>query len=76
MFKKILFGLLCLIDTYTIYSTIGYGIMGNNSPTLYGNTSSIFMGNYILCIVFGVLSLILTTLIILFTVRFFKHKKQ
>lgn len=75
MFKKIIFGLLILINTYFLYGAIGFSVMGANCPKLIGDTSAIFMGNYVLAFVFGIAFVVATIIIILLGINIFKKKK-
>jgi len=77
MFKKILkytiFILFCIVDLYALYATIGYIVLGSKAPVLYNGGTSYFMGMYFMSITFGVIFLILTTILI---VLYVKHRKK
>ena len=75
MFKKILYILLCIVDLYLCWSAIGFTITGAASPNLIGDIKAVFMGNYILAITFGILFVILTTLLVVFGIKHIKNKK-
>lgn len=75
MFKKIIYALLCILDVYFCWSAIGFTITGASVPTIIGDKKAVFMGNYILSITFGVLFIILTTLLIIFGIRLFRKRK-
>ena len=74
VYKKIILGVLLLIDTYCLYSTIGYLILGINTPKILGGVGTSFMGMYIMSITFGVIMLIITLLIVFLWIRFKKKK--
>ena len=76
MFRKITFIILLIIDIYLIYSAIGYAIMGNNCPEIVGEQKSIFMGNYIMSIIFGSKGIMLTIVLIILGIKTYKKKKQ
>ena len=76
MFKKIIFAVLCLVSLYLLYATIGFAIMGATAPKLYGDVHAVFMGNYILAIVFGIAFIIDLIVIILLGINMFKPKTK
>lgn len=73
-FKITMLVLLSLIDIYTIYSTIGYFILGLNTPRLIGDSNTIFVGQYIMSIVFLFITLIISFLILLLAIKLRKNK--
>lgn len=74
VYKKIILGILLVIDAYFLYATIGYLILGVQTPKILGGVNTIFMGMYMMSMTFGAL-LIVTTLIIVFLWIRFKKKK-
>ena len=80
MYKKIskylIYGFLFLLDLWFLYSTIGYFILGYNTPKIYGETNTIFMGMYILSITFGVCFLVLTLSIAISLIIIRKKRKE
>ena len=76
LFKKIIFALLIVANCYVLYASIGFYVMGSSAPKLIGNTKAMFMGNYVLSIVFGVGFIILSVIITLLGINIFKTKKS
>ena len=74
-FKITLVAILSLLDIYLLYSAIGYLIIGIKTPIIIGNGNTVFMGMYIMAITFSVLFALLTTIIIIMSMKFFKKKK-
>ena len=75
-FKITLVVILSLVDLYLLYSAIGYLILGIQTPKIIGSVNTVFMGMYIMSITFSVLFLVLTTIIIIMSIKFFKKKKS
>lgn len=75
-FKITLVTILSLVDLYLLYSTIGYLVIGIQTPKIVGSVNTVFMGMYILSITFAVLFLLLTTIIVIMTIKFFRKKKS
>ncbi len=71
-----LYSVLILIDLWLLYSTIGYYILGNNTPKIYGETTTNFMGMYIMSITFGVCFFVLTLCIVVSLIILRKKKKS
>lgn len=74
-----LFRIICLvifsaIDAYSIYATIGYLILGIQTPKIIGETTTTFMGMYMMSITFFVVTILATILVIYFA-RKLKTKK-
>ena len=63
-FKIILLVILSLATLYTLYSTIGYLILGIKTPYLVGATTTHFTGMFIMSATFGVVTILLVTSII------------
>lgn len=76
IFKKILFGVLSLVDIYLLYSWIGYLVLGTQHPVIYGESNTNFMGMYIMSITFFILFAVLTTLLIIWLVCYIKRNKK
>ncbi len=74
--KYAIYSILTLIDIWLLYSTIGYFLLGYNTPKIYGETTTVFMGMYILSITFGICFFVLSLSIVvsLFVLR--KKKKE
>ena len=75
LFKKILIIVLSVIDAYLLYSTIGYLVLGIQTPKILGGKPTTFMGMYMMSITFFCLFSILTTIIIVLIVRQIKKNK-
>jgi hypothetical protein len=75
LFKKILIIVLSVIDAYLLYSTIGYLVLGIQTPKILGGKPTTFMGMYMMSITFFCLFAILTTIIIVLIVRQIKKNK-
>ena len=75
VYKKIILAVLCVVDLYLLYSTIGYLIIGIQTPKILGGEPTTFMGMYMMSITFFVLFAILTTIIVFLWIRFVKNKK-
>lgn len=73
-FKITILVLLSLIDIYCIYSTIGYLFLGINTPKLIGESNTVFVGQYIMSIVFLFITLIISFLILLLAIKLRKNK--
>ena len=58
----IVFSLVCL---YSVYATIGYLVLGIQTPNIVGNTTTHFTGMFIMSGVFFVATIISTILIII-----------
>ena len=80
MCKKVvvysIYGVLILIDLFFLYSTIGYYVLGANTPKIYGETTTTFMGMYIMSITFGVCFFVLTLCIVVSLIILRKKKKS
>ncbi len=76
VFKKVIYGILCAVDLYFTYSWIGYLVLGIKHPTIYGETNTNFMGMYIMSITFFVLFLVLSTILLVWGIRYIKARKQ
>lgn len=76
VFKKIMFVLLCVIDAYFLYATVGYLVLGIQSPKILGGKPTTFMGMYMMSITFFCLFAIATALIIFFAIKYFKNRKS
>ena len=53
MFKKIIIVLLSILSIYFLYQTLGYIVLGSQSPVLYNGEYSYFMGMYLMAITYG-----------------------
>ena len=76
VFKKILFYILAVVDAYFLYATIGYLILGIQSPKILGGVKTTFMGMYMMSITFFCLFAVATTVIIIIAIKYFKSKKK
>ena len=76
LFKKILFYTLCVIDAYFLYATIGYLVLGIQSPKILGGKPTTFMGMYMMSITFFCLFAVATIIIVIFAVKYFKNRKN
>ena len=76
VFKKIAFALLCLVDGYFLYATIGYLILGINTPDILGGVPTTFMGMYMMSITFFCLFVLTSIIITIISIRYFKNKNK
>lgn len=76
VFRKILYIVLCVVDVYFTYSWIGYLVLGIKHPTIYGETNTNFMGMYIMSITFFVLFALLSTLLLVWGIKYIKRAKN
>jgi len=74
-FKKIMLVLLSLATIYTLYSTIGYLVLGIKTPHLVGATTTNFTGMFIMSATFGGITLLLVAGIIFFSLWLKKDKR-
>ncbi|MGN0961345.1 MAG: hypothetical protein ACI4PF_04010 [Christensenellales bacterium] len=75
-FRITMLVLLSLIDAYCLYATIGYLIIGIQTPKIIGNTTTVFTGMFIMSGMFLLFTLIATTLIIIIAIKLRKKNKQ
>lgn len=75
LFKKILFGIFCVVDLYFLYSTIGYLVLGIQTPNILGDRPTTFTGMYIMSLTFFLLTIVLTTILVVILVKYVKNKK-
>lgn len=75
VYKKIILAVLCILDAYLLYATIGYLILAVQTPKILGGEPTTFMGMYMMSITFFVLLAILSTIIVFLWIRFKKIKK-
>lgn len=75
IFKMILFWILVVVDVYSIYATIGYLVLGLQTPRILGGHQTIFMGMYLMSMTFFLVSLILTLILIPIIIKFFGSRK-
>ena len=73
-FKIILISILSLIDLYILYSAIGYLIWGAKTPKIVGVENTCFMGMYIMSITYFCIFVVLTSVLVFLTIKFFKKK--
>ena len=73
-FKIVLLILLSLLDVYCIYGTIGYIILGNQTPRIIGETTTNFCGMYIMSATFLAIAVVITIAIIIIAVRLAKKR--
>lgn len=74
--KIVIVSILGLIDAYLLYSFIGYLVLGIRTPKIIGEPATTFMGMYIMSITFFVLFAVLSAVLIILCIKFFKKKKQ
>lgn len=74
-FRIVMLVCLSVLDAYCLYATIGYLIIGIQTPKIIGNTSTIFMGMYIMSILYFCFALIATILIIVIARKLKRTKK-
>lgn len=75
VYKKIILIVLCVIDAYILYSTIGYLVLGIQTPKILGGVPTTFMGMYMMSITFFCIFAVLTTIIVFLWIRFKKKSK-
>ena len=73
--RKILFWILSVIDVYFGYATVGYLVMALNTPRIVGEDSTYFAGMYIMSGIFFAGFLLITALIVFFSITYLKNKK-
>ena len=76
VFKKIAFVLLCFIDGYFLYATIGYLVLGIQTPKILGGVPTTFMGMYMMSITFFCLLVLTSVIITIMSIRYFKNKNK
>ena len=74
-FRIILLIILGLLDTYFIYSTIGYIWDGLTYPKLVGDTTSFFCGMFIMGAIFFAAAIITTIIYIIVLRKLLKSEK-
>ena len=75
VYKKIILTILCLIDAYFLYATIGYLVLGIQTPKILGGVPTTFMGMYMMSMTFFGLLAVMTTIIVFLWIRFAKKNK-
>ena len=75
-FKITLISILSLIDLYILYSAIGYLIWGVKTPKIVGVENTCFMGMYIMSITYFCIFVVLTSVLVFLSVKFFKKKRD
>ena len=73
IFKKILFSLIVAIDLLLLVVTIGYIKWGIEMPSSLAGRQMVFMGAYLLAMAYGILFLGITTILIIWIVRWGKN---
>ena len=68
-FKKIFLIVLALVDVFALVETIGYLIMGINTPTSLAGRNLFFTGAYILALVYFLLFVIITIIFIICLIK-------
>lgn len=74
--KKIILSILLIIDAYLLYSTIGYLVIGIQTPKILGGVPTTFMGMYMMSMTFFGLFAVLTTVIVFLWIRFKRNSNQ
>ena len=75
VYKKIILIVLSIIDAYFLYATIGYLVLGIQTPKILGGEPTTFMGMYMMSMTFFCLLAVLTTIIVVLWIRFKKNTK-
>ena len=75
VYKKIILGVLLAIDAYLLYATIGYLVLGIQTPKILGGEPTTFMGMYMMSMTFFGLLAVTTTILIFLWIRFRKKNK-
>ena len=75
-FKITLVTISSLIDVYILYSAIGYLIWGVKTPKIIGVENTCFMGMYIMSITYFCIFVVLTSVLVFLSVKFFKKKRD
>lgn len=73
IFKIISLVLISIVNCYCLYCTVGYLLLGINTPKLLGNSTTYFTGSYIMSIMYFVFTIILT-IITIFIIKSLKRK--
>lgn len=74
--KRVLFWTLAGLDAYLLYAWVGYLVLGLEHPTIYGAENTTFTGMYMMSITFFVCFAVVTTILIIAMVKFFKNRKR
>ena len=74
--KRILFWALALTDIYLLYAWVGYLVLGLDLPKLYGVENTTFTGMYMMSITFFVCFAVVTTILIISMVKYFRNRKR
>ena len=74
VYKKLILGIILLIDAYFLYATIGYLILGIQTPKILGGIKTTFMGMYMMSMTFGAIFIITTLILVFLWIRFKKKK--
>lgn len=67
--------ILSLIDLYLLYGTIGYLILGIQTPKIVGVENTTFMGMYMMSITYFCLFAVLSVVFVFILLKFFKKRK-
>lgn len=74
--KRILFWALALTDIYLLYAWVGYLVLGLDHPKIYGVENTTFTGMYMMSITFFVCFAVVTTILIISMVKYFRNRKR
>ena len=74
VYKKIILVILLIIDAYLLYATIGYLVLGIQTPKILGGVNTTFMGMYMMSMTFGVIFIVTTLILVFLWIRFVKKK--
>ena len=74
--RRILFWALTVVDIYLLYAWVGYLVLGLDHPIIYGVENTTFTGMYMMSITFFVCFAVVTTILIISMVKFFKKRRN
>ena len=74
VYKKIILVIILIIDAYLLYATIGYLVLGIQTPKILGGVNTTFMGMYMMSMTFGVIFIVTTLILVFLWIRFVKKK--
>lgn len=74
--KILLFSVIVIIDAYLLYGTIGYLILGIQTPKIVGVENTTFMGMYMMSITYFCIFAVVTAIAIVLGIKFFRKKSK
>ena len=74
IFKIVVISLLGLLDLYSLYAWIGYLVLGIQTPDIIGTPATTFMGMYLMSITFFAIWVVVSIVIIVLCMKFYRKK--